>query len=148
MKPEDVHGLIVGFGKHKGERWTRVPIGYLKWILNEMPETAEAHVIAKAELARRGDTMPREVEISAHAIDKASLRVRKRWHEDRGNDEGIYSWLVRISEEALATKNQINEQNERMKYKGCVLVFTYGNHFPILKTVMPDKQWKPKVGTR
>lgn len=147
MNPNDVHGLIVGFGKHKGERWTRVPISYLKWILNEMSETQEAYAIAKAELERRGDTMPTNVGISNHAIDKASLRVRKRWHEDRGQDEGLYSWLVRISEEALASKNNLNEQNERMKYKGCVLVFTYGHYFPTLKTVLPDKKWKPKVGT-
>lgn len=146
MNPQDTHNLIVGFGKHKGERWTRVPISYLKWILNEMPETAEAHVIAKAELERRGDTMPKGIEISNHAIDKASLRVRKRWHEDRGQDEGLYSWLVRIGGEALESVG--GEQVERIKFKGCVLVFTHGNHFPTIKTVMPDKKWQPKRGTR
>ena len=53
--------------------------------------------MAEAELERRGDTMPAEIEISNHAIDKASLRVRKAWHTDRQQDEGLYSWLVRIS---------------------------------------------------
>lgn len=142
MKPDDVHNLIVGFGKHKGERWTRIPIGYLKWCMNEMPPTSEAYMVASAELARRGDTMPKDVEVSNHAIDKASLRVRKAWHNDRGEDEGLYSWLVRISSEALELKNKQGEQNERMKYKGCVLVFTYGNYFPTLKTVMNDKSFK------
>lgn len=138
----DTHGLIVDFGKHNGERWTRIPISYLKWILNEMPESDQRHQIAKSELERRGDTMPAEVEISNHAIDKASLRVRRMWHEDRGEDEGLYSWLVRISTEALAVKNKQGEQNERVNYKGCKLIFTYGNYFPTLKTVMNDKSYK------
>ena len=34
----DTHNVIVEFGKHKGERWTRIPLSYLKWILNEMDE--------------------------------------------------------------------------------------------------------------
>jgi hypothetical protein len=66
----DTHNLIVDFGKHKDERWTRIPLSYLKWVLNEMAESDQRHQIAKAELERRGDTMPTEVEISNHAIDK------------------------------------------------------------------------------
>ena len=138
----DTHHKVLEFGKHKGERWTRVPIGYLKWILNEMGQDREAYKLAKAELERRGDTMPKEVEISNHAIDKASLRVRKQWHTDRGPDEGLYSWLQRICTEALELKNKTNEQNERMSYKGCKLIFIYGNHYPTLKTVMNDKKYK------
>lgn len=134
----NTHNEVITFGKHKGERWTRIPIGYLKWILNEMPTNSEAYRFAEAELARRGDTMPKEVEISNHAIDKASLRVRKAWHNDRGEEEGLYSWLVRICTEVLSEKGE----NERVKYKGCVLVFTFGNHFPTLKTVMNDKKFK------
>ena len=134
----NTHHVTLDFGKHKGELWTRVPVGYLKWILNEMPESDERHQLAKAELERRGDTMPTEVEISNHAIDKASLRVRKAWHTDRGQDEGLYSWLVRISTEVLSEQQQ---QHEKLNYKGCKLVFTYGNHYPTLKTVMNDKSY-------
>jgi len=142
MSKPNIHNEVIQFGKHKGERWTRLPIGYLKWMLNEMPKDSEAWAMADAELERRGDTMPTDVEISNHAIDKASLRVRKAWHTDRGEDEGLYSWLVRISGEALSAKNQKNEQNERINWKGCKLVFTYGNYFPTLKTVMNDKKYK------
>ena len=138
----NTHNQTIEFGKHKGERWTRLPIGYLKWIMNEMSPDQEAYKFAEAELERRGDTMPTDVEISNHAIDKASLRVRRMWHEDRGQDEGLYSWLVRISTEALSVKNQVNEQNERIKWKGCKLVFTYGNFYPTLKTVLSDKSYK------
>ena len=97
----NTHGILLDFGKHKGEPWTRVPVGYLKWILNEMSPDDERYKLAESELNRRGDTMPMGIAISNHAIDKASLRVRKAWHTDRGQDEGLYSWLVRISTEAL-----------------------------------------------
>lgn len=137
----NTHGLTIEFGKHRGERWTRLPISYLKWMLNEMPKSSDAWKLADAELKRRGDTMPKNVEISNHAIDKASLRVRKAWHADRGKDEGLYSWLVRICTEVIELKNG-ESQNERMNYKGCKLVFTYGNFFPTLKTVMNDKSYK------
>lgn len=138
----NTHNEVIGFGKHKGERWTRLPISYLKWMLNEFPVNSEVYAMADSELERRGDTMPTEIEISNHAIDKASLRVRRAWHTDRGQDEGLYSWLVRISTEALELKNKENEQNERVNYKGCKLIFTYGNHYPSLKTVMSDKSYK------
>lgn len=142
MNKPDTHNKTIEFGKHKGERWTRLPISYLKWMMNEMPKDSESWALADSELERRGDTMPTEVEISNHAIDKASLRVRKQWHQDRGLDEGLYSWLVRIASEALELKNKQGEQNERMNYKGCKLIFTYGNFYPTLKTVMNDKSYK------
>lgn len=138
MSKPNTHNEVLTFGRHKGERWTRIPIGYLKWILNEMPKESEAWQMADAELERRGDTMPSEVEISNHAIDKASLRVRKAWHNDRGQDEGLYSWLQRICSEVLSD----DSKPERRRYKGCVLIFTYGNFFPTLKTVMNDKKHK------
>ena len=133
----NTHNVVITFGKHKGERWTRVPVSYLKWILNEMSPSQEAYKYAEAELARRGDTMPSEVDISNHAIDKASLRVRKCWHHDRGRDEGLYSWLARICAEA----QELSAGQERIKHKGCVLVFEYGNFYPTLKTVMNDKSY-------
>ena len=69
------HGEIIGFGKHKGERFTRLPVSYLRWMINEK---TRQHEIAKAEFDRRGDTMPK-VDLSGHAIDKASLRCLGIW---------------------------------------------------------------------
>lgn len=134
-EPINTHGLTVDFGKYKGELWTRIPVGYLRWCINEMLPNREAYKIAEAELKRRGDTMPITVNISNHAIDKASLRVIKNWHEDRSKDEGLYSWLARICDEALA--KQPPDKTERITYKGCILIFTYGNKYPTLKTVLP-----------
>lgn len=100
-------------------------------------ERAPQWEMARAEFERRGDTMPK-VEISGHAIDKASLRVRKIWHETRGQDEGLYSWLSRISLEAM-------EKGERKDdgvfiYLGMKIVMAKGAEFPSLKSIMPAKE--------
>lgn len=88
---------------------------------------------AKAEFDRRGDTMPK-VELSGHAIDNASLRVRKIWHETRGKDEGLYSWLQRVTLEAI-DKGEVLESG-KIKYLGMKFVIAEGAEFPVLKTIM------------
>jgi len=132
----NTHGLIVDFGKHNGEPWTRVPADYLRWLVNqpdEIPQFNKHKEIAKAELDRRGTVVSSEVELSPHAIDKASLRVRKIWHETALNEEeGLYSWLSRMATEALKT----NLKAEKITYKGITFVFKQRNIYPILKTVI------------
>jgi hypothetical protein len=125
----DTHNLIVEFGRHKGERWTRVPISYLKWLVNVGSQYAE---IAKSELERRGTILTYEVNLPGHAIDRASLRCRRIWHETAQKDEGIYSWLSRICMEAL---NEFGKQNT-VYYQGLKLIFEHGEIYPTLKTVM------------
>jgi hypothetical protein len=45
---------VLDCGKHKDERWTRIPLSYLTWVLNEMAESlTNANPIAKAELEGR-----------------------------------------------------------------------------------------------
>lgn len=100
----NTHNLIVDFGKHNGERWTRVPISYLKWLMNEVGgEKAE---IAKSELERRGTTIERNVELSGHAIHRAS-QITNEWKE-----EGLWSWLQRMSTEA----NNEDAVNDEIDY--------------------------------
>jgi hypothetical protein len=134
----NTHNIKVQFGKHKGELWTRVPRSYLTWLINEQPLNGDTsnQKIAKSELERRGTTVKTDLDISGHAIDRASLRCRKIWHQTSLQDEGIYSWLTRISNEALDKC----EHSERIKYNGLKLVFNYGNYYPTLKSVIPDKK--------
>lgn len=129
----NTHGLTIDFGKHKGELFTRLPVSYLRWMINERTTQWE---IAQAEFERRGDTMPR-VELSGHAIDNASLRVRKIWHETRNKDEGLYSWLQRMTLEALEHGTKL--PGGKIAYQGVRLVIHEGEEFPCLKTVMRDK---------
>jgi len=133
----DTQGIIISFGKHKGELLTRVPISYIKWMINQN-DYIPLKEYAKAEFIRRGDTMPL-VELSGHAIDNASLRIRKIWHETKLKDEGLYSWLQRITLEALDNGDSIELQDDntkKIRYKGMKLVITEGEEFPLLKTIM------------
>ena len=138
----NTHDLIVDFGKHRGERWTRIPASYLRWLVNDanpVRGSEERKAIATAELKRRGiSAADQAVEISGHAIDSASLRIRKTWHEDRGPDEGLHAWLLRICGEAL--EQQKPDIEGRIDYKGVRLVFLEGNFYPTLKTVMRIKR--------
>jgi len=134
----NTHNKIVSFGKHKGERWTRLPIGYLKWLINDGTQYAKT---AQAELDRRGTTINIEVEISGHAIDKASLRCRKTWHETRGKGEGLHSWLHRMSTEALkSVEGQEIKNRDKIEYQGMKFAFKFGEIYPTLLTIMPVKR--------
>ncbi|MBL8013862.1 MAG: hypothetical protein JNN05_08450 [Candidatus Omnitrophica bacterium] len=133
----NTHNLIIEFGKHKGERWTRVPVSYLKWLINQPNDEkfgTKNKEIAQAELERRGTTTPDRLEISGHAIDSASLRVRQIWHKTKNENEGLYSWLYRIGSEAVLIANG----QESVKHLGIKWVFVYGEIYPTLKTVTKD----------
>jgi len=136
----DTHAMIVDFGKHKGQFYTRVPISYLRWMVNEGHPKAD---VARAELDRRGIAVQQQtVEISGHAIDKASLRVRRIWHETRDQDEGLHAWLLRMCEEAAATLPEgvtLGDEG-RVYHNGMILMFHSGLEYPVLKTVMRDKR--------
>jgi len=127
----NTHEVVMTFGRHKGELLTRVPVSYLRWMINNNTQMVE---LAKSEFARRGDTMPK-VELSGHAIDNASLRVRKIWHETRDDDEGLYSWLQRMTLEAIE-KGEINKRTGKTHYCGMQFAIEQGEEYPILKTIM------------
>lgn len=88
---------LIGLGKYRGEPITRIPVSYLKWMVSvghtESPQAVE-------ELERRG-TKHSTVEVSAHAVDRASQRCLGFWMETRKGKEGLHSWLCRIAEAAL-----------------------------------------------
>lgn len=129
----ETHGVQVPFGKHRGELLTRIPLSYLKWMLNSSTMAPEWRDLAKAEFERRGDTMP-VAEITGHAIDKASLRVLHLWESTRNRQEGLYSWLMRITLRALEEGRRL--PNGKIKFWGMKLLIESGQEFPVLKTIM------------
>lgn len=133
---EDIntHNLIIGFGRHQGERWTRLPLSYLQWLVNETK--GEAHDIAEAELKRRWTTVPTTVKLSGHAVDRAS-QITRVWER-----QGVYSWLQKRAEEALKTATEENQ--EEIVFKGLKFVFTYGEYYPVLKTIIQKNKFKNK----
>lgn len=120
-------------GRHNGELLTRVPVSYVKWLANT-PSHRE-HALAKAELARRGTVTP-SLEVSGHAIDRASLTCRKTWHQTAlSPEEGLHAWLCRMAAEALE-KGLILESG-KIGYMGMKFAFERDGCWPVLKTVMP-----------
>ncbi len=132
-EPINTHGLVCDFGRHKGALYTRMPVGYLKWMVNSRHGKAD---IAAAELERRGTVTP-DLDVSGHAIDRASLSCRKIWHTNRGENEGLHAWLVRVAREAL-DKNDIDAKG-RYHHVGMRFAFELDGVWPVLKTVMPEK---------
>jgi hypothetical protein len=68
------HNLQIEFGKHKGERWTRLPIGYLRWLINVDSEVAD---IARAELERRGTEQQLADLPEQQAVDEAEQALKE-----------------------------------------------------------------------
>lgn len=131
--PINTHGYIMPIGRHAGQPITRVPVSYLTWMVGARHSLAD---VARAELQRRGTTLP-TLDISHHAIDRASLHCRKIWHETCLEDEGIASWLHRIAAEAL--KREPDDKGRHV-YAGMKFVFEMDGEWPVLKTVVKARR--------
>lgn len=131
----DTHGMICDFGKHNGEPYTRLPVSYLKWMVNS--GHSRKH-IAEAELKRRGTVTP-DMDISGHAIDRASLNCLDIYRNTRNQDEGIHAWLSRMADEAIKTEP---DKKGRHIYNNMKFAFEKDGCWPVLKTVMRDKENK------
>lgn len=131
MKEVNTHGLTIDFGKHKGELWTRVPVSYLSWLANHIEEN-ENILIARSELKRRGTTY-QSIEISGHAVDRASMSCWKEWRRTKEEKEGLNSWLIRMSNLAR-TEGEL--KNGKYHYLGMKFVFEEGAYYPTLKSIM------------
>lgn len=129
-----MHNKIVDFGKHRGELWTRIPLNYLRWCVNEGAHEEEA----KAELERRGSSQLPKIELSNHAVDRASLRLRKLWYTDTDKQIGLWTWLHDFCLKALE-EGYLKDEDEKGKvimYRKVKLKFSKGNFYPTLMTVI------------
>lgn len=104
----DTQNLLMPLGKHRGERVTRIPVNYLNWAYSVSMNApiklkdntvVPFHKVAKAEIERRGERV-QDFDVSAHAIDRLSLKFLRIWQETRKEDEGIYAWAQRMVSEA------------------------------------------------
>ena len=124
---------FIEFGRHKGTRYTRIPVSYLRWLAKEM-ETQRPGELAAAELTRRGMSLEyADIKISGHAIDSASLRCLNIYSSTRRKNEGLHAWLTRIVQENAT----VNTPNLDHVYVGRMrLVIENDNGQLILKTVI------------
>lgn len=132
----NTHGMVIDFGRHRGMLWTRVPVSYLRWLVNSAPEKAD---IARAELEHRGTTTP-TMEITGHAIDRASQQLLTMWQDDcghRGPTIGLHAWL--LIQAGFAREEGKQDDQGRHHYRGVVWVFQEDTEeWPVLKTVMRE----------
>lgn len=132
----DLANYRMGNGRHRGELITRVPVSYLRWMVNERHQEAE---VAAQELARRGTVFP-NVDISGHAIDRASLRCLGVWRaRRRDGKEGLHAWMTRAAEAAY---QKLEKDAVSVVHDGVRWVFHRGGVWPTVKTVMLPKPKK------
>jgi len=129
----DTHNLLCDFGPYKGERWTRIPASYLKRIANDKGGHKGAP-IAVAELKRRGTVTP-EIDVSGHAVDRASQVLIGKWMELRTGNEGIHAWLCRMAFEARERGKKVDD---KYHFAGMKFVFAESALYPVLMSVMAD----------
>ena len=145
MTKISTHGYILTreAGKYAGVLITRVSVRCLIRLANDVPALS-GH--AKAELERRQTSLV-TVFLSGHAVDQASLRLIKQWHDMRKRGEGLHSWLARIAAQALV-KGQYLRDECTIKYKKMIFVFDISVDIPVLKTVMigSPKYKSPRSG--
>ncbi len=146
LKVTITQNLTVSFGKYKGQLWTRVPMAYLRWLINQPVRTAESEfeleqakkrqLIAKLELKRRGVSMLNiNIDVSDHAIDRASLKCLNIYQASAKPDEGIATWTKRIGSEALAHGVRVGRY---IHYNGMKLVINQMEVYPVVVTVMKE----------
>lgn len=136
----NTHDAIMSFGKYEGQRVTRVPVGYLKWaVANQAAapvETKEGtfpfHEVAKAEILRRGERLE-NIDVSMHAIDRASLYFMPKFRLEHGHMEGLASWVQRLAWEAW----QVREKHGKKGDDGVWKIDHNGIKFIIEEMLIP-----------
>jgi hypothetical protein len=141
----NTHDAIMPFGKYEGQRVTRVPVGYLKWAVangaSSMVATKDGsfpfNEVAKAEITRRGERLE-NIDVSLHAIDRASLYFLPVYRLEHGHMEGIASWLGRLAWEAWQSRKpgeKCIEGNGWKITRGQITFVIEEMAIPVVKTV-------------
>lgn len=128
----DTHNLKVDFGRHRGQLYTRLPISYLRWMINTDHSRKE---YAEAELIRRGTPNP-ELEVSIHAMDRFSEKYIWKWLDLEQPRKGLNSWLIEQAGAALVHGNKDSKDPNRIAYMGITYVFEECDLWPVVKTIL------------
>ena len=130
------------YGRHKGALLSRVPVAYLRYVVrNRLAQADEA----QTELDRRGAIQP-HLDVSGHAIDRASTRLLDQYRATRHEGEGMYAWLMRLASAAL---NSGTPCNGKIHHKGLIFAFDCDGEWPVLKSIMPnEKAQRRRTGKR
>jgi hypothetical protein len=128
---DDPRRWLLPDGRFCGETIARVPLSHLKWMVTSGNSNAGR---ALAEMKERGTITP-DLDVTGHALDRASQSCLKAWRHDRQGQEGLHSWLARVAMEALK-KRAPTGAPERRTHKGIRFVFKFEFGWPVLQTVV------------
>lgn len=140
-----VNAGYVHFGPYKGTLWNRVPIHYLKEIVDTQPEDTTIWWQAKKQLEKRAVSAEKQMDISRHAINRMSTRfldeyISKRKELPKGDYEGIVDYINRLAWGAIKngtilpdTEDGIMIEYQNKKWKFVRLA----NGEPRLITIVP-----------
>lgn len=136
----DLSTYVLAWGKkHKGERIQTIRAGYLMWMIREKAGPWE---IAQLELDRRDIVLPK-VDLSGHAIDRASQHLLPLWEKYRKKEpapyQGLRSWLAQITDKAWGDGTNADEDG-CIEMAGIKFVFEATGQWPVLKTVQRVKR--------
>jgi hypothetical protein len=128
------HYRIVCPGRWCGELVTRVPLAVLRRIARG---TGPDAAMAAAELNRRGAVLP-AIEITMHAIDRASQSLLGVWRKTRQPGEGLNAWLHRMAAEAVeARRDAHTEKPAKLRSPaGIEFALDWTGKYPLVKTVV------------
>lgn len=126
-------------GKYAGTPISGVPPGYLRRL---SATKGKLGAMAKLELIRRG-IEAYSIEVTAHAVDRASLRLGAQWAQHSEAGEGIHAWLGRMAEEALDKLDPLKRVgNMTVSHWGIVFAFDFKFATPVLMSVWLSKDPK------
>lgn len=135
--PMDILGL-------KGQRLGCISMHSLR-SLNAYAISTERYFLAAITLEeierrmQRSGGVSKNIEISGHAVDSASVRCADLWRRHRKEEEGLHSWLSRMAEEALskdARRDKCSPNADRVHifHKGMNMIFSI-DPYKVLITV-------------
>lgn len=124
---------VLSIGKYAGFPLSRIPADYLNWMVSK---DHSEKVVAEKELERR-KSLANEVEITAAAIDRASLSCLQEWRRTRNPREGLHAWLLRLSKAAVAQGEA--DKDGSIPIGDLLLHFDKGAGWPVLKSISTRK---------
>ena len=135
----------VHFGPYKGTLWNRVPIHYLKELVNTQPKDSLAYGLAKKQLERREVSEEKQMDISRHALNRMSTRFLDEYISTRkelphGEYEGIVNYTNRLAWEAIENGTILPDEEDgiMIEYQNKKWKFVrLANGEPRLVTIVP-----------
>jgi len=128
---------FISFGKYAGKQWTQVPLNYIKFLVKN--KAYDMH-LAEKEMNRRGASIDDDdMDLSGHAINRASQYCLDLWQKQRKGGEGLHAWLLKNAKQAFKHRPA---NKEKIPHNQMLFVFQSEGIGATLLTVIRDNNYK------